>query len=143
MAETVDDLVAKIHRLTTPGHRHSLVSRGLARGLVWRDGTLPSDAPTFSADLTTDLLDHGLQLLSAALSLRAADGDLAIVRAGLHAAAESLESAARHDGRAVVERGFHLTMAAAAFHIGGYAARAYSLFEGDLTQLTCRRTRPR
>jgi hypothetical protein len=135
MAETNDDLVARITRLTTPGHRGNLVARGLARGLVWRGGELPPGAPSFSYDLSTDLLDHGFQLLSAALSLRAAEGNMAIVNRGLLAAAESLESAARYDSHAVVERGFHLTMAAAAFHIGGYAARAYSLFEGSLVGL--------
>ncbi|MFO0826148.1 MAG: DEAD/DEAH box helicase [Gemmataceae bacterium] len=73
--------------------------------------------------------------MAAALDLRAAEGDAETVNRALHAAAESLESAARHDSPQVVERGFHLTMAAAAFHIGGYAARAYSLFEGDLQTL--------
>ena len=135
MAESNAELVARIAMLTTVGHRGNLVSRGLARGLVWRDGELPPGAPAFSQDLTTDLLDHGFQLLSAALSLRAAGGDLETVNRGLHAAAESLESAARHENTEVIERGFHLTMAAAAFHIGGYAARAYSLFEGDLGAL--------
>lgn len=135
MAESKSDIVARINRLTTAGHRGNLVARGLARGLVWRDGALPPEAPTFSPDLTTDLLDHGFQLLSSALSLHAAEGDMEVVRRGLYPAAESLESAARHDDRTVVERGFHLTMAAAAFHIGGYAARAYSLFEGSLAGL--------
>ena len=132
MAETNSELVARINRLTAPGHRGNLVARGLARGIVWRDGILPADAPSFSPDLTTDLLDHGFQLLSVSLNLRAAEGDGEAVRRGLQAAAESLESASRHDSQTVVERGFHLTMAAAAFHIGGFAARAYSLFEGSL-----------
>lgn len=135
MAELNAETIARIGMLTTAGHRGNLLSRGLARGLVWRGGELPPDAPAFSADLTTDLLDHGFQLLSAALDLRAAGGDVETINRALHAAAESLESAARHDGLHVVERGFHLTMAAAAFHIGGYAARAYSLFEGDLQAL--------
>lgn len=135
MAETNAEITARIRRLTTAGHRGHLVSRGLARGLVWRGGKLPPDAPAFSPELTTDLLDHGFQLLSAALDLRAAEGDRETVNSALHAAAESLESAARHDDLRVTERGFHLTMAAAAFHIGGYAARAYSLFEGDLRPL--------
>lgn len=134
MAEPTSRIVERINRLTTAGHRGNLVARGLARGMVWRDGTLPPGAPTFSEDLTTDLLDHGFQLLSSSLSLRAAECDMTVVRRGLYAAAESLESAARFDGRTVAERGFYLTMAAAAFHIGGYAARAYSLFEGSLSE---------
>jgi hypothetical protein len=134
MAEPSSRIVERINRLTTAGHRGNLVARGLARGMVWRDGALPPGAPTFSEDLTTDLLDHGFQLLSSSLSLRAAEGDMTVVRRRLYGAAESLESAARFDGRTVAERGFYLTMAAAAFHIGGYAARAYSLFEGSLSE---------
>jgi hypothetical protein len=135
MAESIESIVARIERLTTAGHRSNLVARGLARGLVWRDGVLPLGSPDFSPDLSTDLLDHGFQLLSSSLSLRAANGDRDMVNRGLHAAAESLESSARNESRNDVHRGFHLTMAAAAFHIGGYAARAYSLFEGDLAGL--------
>lgn len=132
MADPQRDLVARITRTTTAGYRGNLVARGLSRGLVWRDGIPPADGPNFSADLTADLLDHGFQLLSAALDLRDARGDQEVIRRGLYAAAESLESASRHDSQQVPERGFYLTMAAAAFHIGGYAARAYSLFEGQL-----------
>jgi hypothetical protein len=104
----------------------------IARGLVWWSGELSPVAPAFSHDLSTDLLDHGFKLLSAALSLRAAAGDMQVVNQRSLAAAVSLESAAKHDTHAVVERGFYLTMAAAAFHIGGYAARTLSLFEGSL-----------
>lgn len=135
MSSVAPSLLARIDQLTAVGYRGNLAARGLARGLLWRDGVLPPEAPQFSSDLSIDLLDHGFQLLSAALTLRAAQGDVDAIRRALYGAAESLESAARHESVAVTDRGFHLTMAAAAFHIGGYAARAFSLFEGSLASL--------
>lgn len=132
MPENAVDIAARLEALTIPGYRGNLLARGLARGLIWRDGRLPTDAPTFSPDLTTDLLDHGFLILSNALRLRELQGDSVIVARTLQVAAESIESAARHDVPTTVDRGFHLVMAAAAFHIGGFAARAYSLFQGEL-----------
>src|SRR5579864_4941518 len=125
MPETSAEIARRLERLLEPGYRENLLAKGLARGLIWRDGRLPPDAPNFSPDLTTDLLDHGFQLLATSLRLREAQGDATTIDRGLYAAAEAIESAARHDSVSEVSRGFHLTMAAAAFHIGGFAARAY------------------
>jgi hypothetical protein len=135
MPENAAELAERIRSLTQPGFRDKLIARGLARGLIWRDGALPADAPQFSPDLSTNLLDHGFLLLSASLRFRELGGDRETIDRGLYASAESLESAARHESASDAHRGFHLVMAAAAFHIGGFAARAFSLFEGDLSRL--------
>ncbi|MEX2175488.1 MAG: DEAD/DEAH box helicase [Pirellulaceae bacterium] len=132
MPEQPAQLVARLNSLTTAGYRENLLAKGLARGLVWRNGLLPPEAPNFPPDLTTDLLDHGFVLLSNALRLRDLKGDQDVARRALQAAGEALESAARHDTVVELDRGFHLVMAAAAFHIGGFCARAYSLFSGEL-----------
>lgn len=132
MPENDATVTARLEALIQPGYRERLLAKGLARGLVWRDGQLPEESPTFGPNLTTDLLDHGFQILATSLQLREINGDAFIIRRALQTAAEAIESAARHEDRVDVDRGFHLVMAAAAFHIGGYAARAYSLFEGDL-----------
>lgn len=132
MPESVATLTARLEALVQPGYRDRLLAKGLARGLVWRDGRLPEDAPTFGPNLTTDLLDHGFQILATCLQMREVARDSPVIRRALQTAAEAIESAARHEDQLDVERGFHLVMAAAAFHIGGYAARAFSLFEGDL-----------
>ena len=132
MPENAADIAARLEALTQPGYRENLLAKGLARGLIWRDGRLPTDAPNFGPDLSTDLLDHGFLILSSALRLREMQGDQPLVSRTLQFAAEAIESAARHDITTTVDRGFHLVMAAAAFHIGGFAARAYSLFQGEL-----------
>lgn len=132
MPENAPDIAARLEALTRPGYRDNLLAKGLARGLIWRDGRLPADAPNFGPDLSTDLLDHGFLILSNALRLRELQRDDALVGRTLQVAAEAIESAARHDVSSTVDRGFHLVMAAAAFHIGGFAARAYSLFQGEI-----------
>ena len=133
MPQDVAEIVAHLEAATRAGYRGNILAKGLARGLIWRDGELPDDAPDFSSELSTDLLDHGFLILSNALRLREIQRDHPLLSLTLQVAAESLESAARHDNPRTVDRGFHLVMAAAAFHIGGYAARAYSLFRGELS----------
>ncbi len=135
MPRNVDEVVERIRELTQPGYRDKLIARGLGRGPILRDGKLPADAPAFSTELSTDLLDHGFNVLTLSLELRELNGDIEIVKQGLYTAAEAIESAVRRGERRDSERGFHLTISAAAFHIGGYAARAFSLFEGDLAEL--------
>lgn len=135
MARTTEEIIDRLSELTQPGNRERLLAKGLARGLIWRDGQLPPGVEYFSDDLTTDLLDHGFTVLELSLELRVRDSSHALVKRGLYVAAESLESAVRHGEVADIERGFNLSIAAAAFHIGGYAARAYTLFETDIGQL--------
>src|ERR1041384_6779248 len=135
MSQSSNDIASRLDPLLRPGYRGQLIARGLARGLLWRDGGLPPDAPSFSPPLSVDLLDHGFCCLGLALELREAGGDPALWNRGLYAAAEALESAVRHGAATDDDRAFHLTMAAAAFHIGGYSARAFSLLAGDLTAL--------
>jgi hypothetical protein len=132
MPENVEEITERLESLLKRGYRDNLLAKGLARGLIWRNGHLPTDAPKFGLNLMTDLLDYGFLLLSTSLRLRELHGNEEVVRRSLETAAEALESAARNDSWTDVERGFHLVMASAAFHIGGFASRAYSLFEGDL-----------
>jgi len=94
--------------------------------MIWRNGELPSGAPPFSENLTEDLLDHGYGVLAQALRLRAAGGTPADVERALLVAAESIESAVRR-GAADPDRDFHLVIAACAFHLAHYAARAFCL----------------
>ena len=135
MPRTTEEVIERLQELTKPGYRDKLIARGLARGLIWQDGALPLGAPGFSHELSTDLLDHGFGVLALSLELRQLGGESKVVKEGLYTAAEALESAVRRGEGADIERGFHLTLAAAAFHIGGYAARAFSLFETDLASL--------
>lgn len=127
MPQAVEDLVAQIRGLIEPGARGRLVARGLARGMIWREGQLPEGAPGFTPGLTSDLLDHGFLILGKALQLRdTAPGDPNLSDA-FRVAAECIESAVRRGSRDRDGRGFHLVITAAAFHLAHLAARSYCL----------------
>lgn len=133
--ETIETLVDKIDTMMAPRHRGRLLARGLARGMIWRDGVLPPDSPNFGPMLSTDLLDHGYRLLDSALALsELSRGDTHPDQA-FRVAAEAIESAVRRGDASDPQYGFHLTCAAAAFHIGHYSARAFCLLRGDLDRL--------
>lgn len=127
MPETVAELTTRLTTFTQPGARGRLLARGLARGLIWRDGVLPDGAPAFSPGLTEDLLDHGHAGLALALRLRATgQGDPALLERAFLVAGEAIEAAV-HRGRKRDDSPFHRVTAAVSFHLGGYAARAYSM----------------
>jgi hypothetical protein len=132
---TADDLARRVRAATVPGARGKLVARGLARGMIWRDGQLPADAPAFSPSLTTDLLDRGYSVLAQALALRDDGGHAGDAEAAFRTSAEAIESAVRKGESADPERVRHLVVAAAAFHLGHFAARSFCLVPGDLTGL--------
>lgn len=125
--QTPEAIAEDLLRLIEPGARERLVARGLARGMIWRGGALPEDAPHFAGSLTADLLDHGYLVLATALRLRDASGDNEAVREGFRVAAESIESAVRRADPNLERRGECLVVAAAAFHLARLGARSYSL----------------
>jgi DEAD/DEAH box helicase len=87
---------------------------------------MPADAYPFAESLTSDLLGHGYSVLAQTLRLREMGGAADDTLRGLLVAAESIESAVRrglHDN----DRDFHLVMAACAFHLARYGARAFCL----------------
>jgi hypothetical protein len=135
MPESASDLAARLRSLIQPGTRERLVARGLARGIIWRSGQLPTGAPQFSADLTHDLLDHGYAILVMALRLRDAGQFPDVVEQALRVAAESIESAVRKASPSNPDRGFNLLVAATAFHIGHFAARSYCLIQESIENL--------
>jgi hypothetical protein len=126
MPQPLEELEARLRALTQSGARNAVLRRGLARGLIWREGRLPEGAPEFAESLTADLLDHGYLVLGQALRLRERQGASAEVEHGLRVAAESIESAVRR-GEPSEDRDFHLVVAACAFHLSHYGARSFCL----------------
>ncbi|WP_240544059.1 hypothetical protein [Bradyrhizobium canariense] len=59
----------------TAGFRGSLIARGQARAIIWRDGALPPDAPAFAPQLSYDLHSYGYALLGLGLRLLELGGD--------------------------------------------------------------------
>lgn len=131
MPETVEDIEAAIEEATTPGFREQLLARGEARSMIWRDGVLPEDAPAFDQLLSYDLLSYGYSLLGLGLRLVEANGSQSLAQRAFEGAATAIESVIAR-GPNSRERGFHRVVAAAAYHLGSYSARAYSLLQTAL-----------
>lgn len=133
MATTLEELKANIEAAITPGYRQQLLARGQARGMIWRAGLLPIDAPNFSPQLSEDLLSFGYSLLLHGLRYVDLGGDFPLARAAFEVAAESIEAVVAR-GEVDENRDFHRLIAGAAYHLGRYSARAYSLLFVGLSQ---------
>ncbi len=132
MSRNPEAIAEALAALTQHDVRGRLLARGLARGIVWRDGKVPEGAQEFAPELTADLLDYGYNVLAHVLELR--DDNLGRPPTtrlptddAFRVAAEAIEAAARRNAPGDHERARHLVVSAASFHLGGYAARAYSL----------------
>jgi hypothetical protein len=91
-------------------------------------GVLPDNAPPLGATIDTDLAEHGFALLRAALALREKDGPSELASKGFERAANAFEALIRNADPQAEDRGFRRTIAAAAYHLAGFSAVAYSLF---------------
>ncbi len=133
MASTLEELQARIDEAITPGFRYKLLARGQSRGMIWRNGVLPDDAPNYSSELSDDLLSYGYSLLLHGLRYTEQGGDIDRSRAAFVVAAEALEAVVAR-GEISPERDFHRLITAAAYHLGRFSARAYSLLHKGLTE---------
>lgn len=130
MAKSIEAIEASIREAVTPGFREKLLARGQARSMIWRDGVLPDDAPPFSSLLSYDLLSYGYALLSHGLRLLEKEGDPNLARIAFEHAAGAIEAVIAK-GQNNNVRDFHRLVAAAAYHLGRFSARAYSLLQTD------------
>ncbi|MFG6598768.1 MULTISPECIES: DEAD/DEAH box helicase [unclassified Sulfitobacter] len=110
-----------------PGYRGSLLARGQARAMIWRDGELPEGAPAFIPTLSYDLLSYGHSLLLLSMHLREEGGDEALMRSAFERAGEAIEAVVSKGRPDDPRRGFFRLLAAAAFHLARLTARAFSL----------------
>jgi hypothetical protein len=92
------------------------------------DGVLPDDAPPLGATIETDLAEHGFAVLRASLALRSLEGSTPLSRQGFYRSATVFEALVRNADPEDADLGFRRTIAAAAHHLAGYSAVAYSLF---------------
>lgn len=95
--------------------------------MVWREGVLPPNAPEFSELLSYDLLSYGYRLLSDGLDLLETEGgDSEDARRAFEFAASAIESVVAR-GEPDEDRDFHRFIAASAYHLARYSARAFSM----------------
>lgn len=126
--ETTDELIAFLTTATADGILGRLLYRGSAWSLMREQGVLPPNAPFFGETIETDLAEHGFALLRAAIALRAQDGASELTSKAFERAANAFEALVRNGDPEAPHRGFRRTIAAAAYHLAGFSAVAYSLF---------------
>ena len=141
MTRDASELAASVEEATAPQFRGRLLARGQAQSMIRRDGILPDEAPQFGPYLDDDLLSYSYALIATSLQLLdavdAENSDVGgqttlqrqqLTQNGFIQASYALEAATRNaepnEGLA-----FHRLIAGAASHLGGYAARAFSLMQ--------------
>lgn len=122
-----------IQDTTATGFREALLAKGQARSMIWRDGQLPPNAPTFSIMLSYDLLAYAYTLMMQGLRLLDQRQMSEIARSAFENAASAIEAVISR-GQVNNERDFHRLTAAACYHLARYSARAYSLLHEGLTE---------
>jgi hypothetical protein len=132
MAQNTERIRASLDRYLATDFRGRLRAKGVARGMVWNEGVVPDGNRSFPDTLSADLLDFGYVVLALALELRDANLELAAedrfkTDDAFELAAEAIESAVRRGEPTDGDQGRHLVVAAAAFHLAGFAARSFSL----------------
>ena len=126
--ETPDELTVFLVTATADGVLGRLLYRGAAWSLMRESGVLPATAPELGATIETDLAEHGFALLRGAMALRAQTGASELTNKAFERAANAFEALVRNGDPEAPDRGFRRAMAAAAYHLAGYSAVAYSLF---------------
>jgi len=126
--ETIDELNAFLATATADGILGRLLYRGAAWSLMREEGVLPANAPPLGATIETDLAEHGFALLRGAMALRAQAGASDLTGKAFERAANAFEALVRNGDPEAPDRGFRRTIAAAAYHLAGFSAVAYSLF---------------
>lgn len=133
--ETIDELNAYVGQMIAPGFWGRLLDRGAAWSLMRQDGVLPAGAPNFGHTIDLDLADYAFSLLRAALALKERSEADEPSRAAFERVANAFEALVRNGHPELEERGFYRTLAAAAYHLAGYSAIAYSLFSAAAENL--------
>ena len=126
--ETVEELVDFLERALDGRARGRVVDTGEAWSIVRRAGVIPDDAPDFRQTLDADLAEYGFALLDAGLALNTLERGHALARRAFETSGRTFENLVRNGDPDDPQRGFHRVMAAAAYHLGSYAAIAYALF---------------
>src|SRR3954469_20977914 len=110
MPTTPDAIAADIAEAATAGFRGSLIARGQARAIIWREGVLPPDAPAFSPQLSYDLHSYGYALLGQGLRLREMGGNATYARIAFEQAATALEAVMAKGNPGESDRDFHFVV---------------------------------
>ncbi|WP_216923348.1 DEAD/DEAH box helicase [Synechococcus sp. CCAP 1479/9] len=133
--ESIDELSNFLTTATEEGILGRLLYRGVAWSLMRENGILPPNGPPLGATIETDLAEHGFALLRGAMALRAQTGSSGLTSKAFERAAIAFEALVTNGDPESPDRGFRRTIAATSYHLAGFSAVAYSLFNetiGDI-----------
>lgn len=126
--ESVEELQDFLSRAMADNAWGRLLDRGTAWSIMRQEGKLPADAPAFGDAIEHDLAEYGFALLRAALALRERDKDATMTNQAFEKSARALEAIVKNGPPDAVDRGFYRVLAGTAYHLAGYSAVAYALF---------------
>src|SRR5262245_18760111 len=135
MAESTEQVLAKIRAAVEPRFRGTLTSRGIARSMVWRAGVVPPENQNLGQFLSQELLSYGYGLLRLGLTAKEMQLTDEAIDKAFERVGTSLAGVVRNGDPADESRGFYRVTAAAAYHLGKYSARAYSLLNQSLSDI--------
>ena len=125
----VEELELSLRKALEKGYRNDLLAKGQSRSIIMKNGELPEGHPHYPKALSYNLLSFGYGLLSLALKINDQNGDADLARRGFEQAGNAIEASIVNSDIDHTDYGFHITVAAAAFHLGRFSARAYSLLK--------------
>lgn len=137
MAREIQELVASLRSALES--QQNMLAQGQAQSSIRRGGVLPADAPRFSRYLDIDLLNNSYAIINTSLGLLDSPLDeiedqqarRQLAQDGFNQASHALEAATRNAAPSE-DLAFHRLMAGAASHLGGFAARAFSLVDASI-----------
>ncbi|MEW8193200.1 MAG: hypothetical protein AB2793_05790, partial [Candidatus Thiodiazotropha sp.] len=124
---TLEELQSTVAEAIEPGFRGRLLARGQARSMIWRNGILPDGAPEFASTLSHDLVSYGDTLMSLAMRILEQQGNESLARSAFAHAGEAIEAVVSKGDPDNPQRGFLRLLAASAFHLAHFSARAFSM----------------
>jgi len=130
--EKIKTYLTMLEEYLDPSFRGRLLSRGLARSMIWKDGELPEDSPTFADSLTEDLLEYGFSLFKISMNLISLGDFSELTQRSLLIAGEAIESVVKRGEKEDPNRGLNIVSAATSYSLAGYAARSYCLVKEGL-----------
>jgi len=132
MASTIEEIEEIIQKAIATNFRGRLLDRGLARSMIWAEGELLEGSPSFSKNLSYDLLSYGYALLSLAIRLTELNGNKDLACTAFEKSAVAITNVIHNGSLNDPQTDFHRILAASSYHLGRFSAKAFSLLNNNI-----------
>lgn len=131
--ETIEELSTYIKNLLLADFRNGLADRATAWSMMRTNG-IPPAGVGFRRNIATDLAEYGFSILRAALKLKEKYGEQQLIQNAFYASGKAFENLVRNASDDDPNTGFFRVIAGASYHLAGYSAIAYSIFNTRIEQ---------